>query len=298
MAKKKTKKASKKASKKQAQEDPTEEPQKESKISSLTKRAAKIRSDLSRRTRDMAFGTVEDTDQFGSKNKALFVFAKILHMIDLILGAACIAYGVTLYIDGNLTDYGIDFIIFGALLVLSSLLGYAGFASSAAKRSGLLLSSYLGFIIGACELVAAISLSSYSSDFFDFLQKNHRDLDLTQEDVDSLENYFFFIKVGIGMIGVAELLRCYALRTLRKDLISIESVVSARNNASSEPLLDNEEGDDESDSDSDFAPVDGQLYTDGNWWADKNQFEEIARKENLISSNQSTKSESVGGDIV
>ena len=67
---------------------------------------------------------------------------------------------------------------------------------------------------------------------------------------------------------------------------------------SSEPLLDNEEDELESDSDSDFAPVDGQLYTDGNWWADKNQFEEIARKENLISANQSTKSESVGDDIV
>ena len=211
MAKKKPKKVSKKASKKQPkeklEEEPTEAPKKESKISSLTRRAAKIRSDLSRRTRDMAFGTVEDTDQFGSQNTALFVFTKVRHLLDFVMGAACIAYGVTLFIDTTFAQYGVDFIIFGALLVLSSLLGYAGFASSAAKRAGLLLSSYLGFIIGGSELIAAIALSSYSSDFFDFLEKNHRDFDLKQDDVDGLENYFFFIKVGVGLLGAAELVR-------------------------------------------------------------------------------------------
>ena len=78
---------------------------------------------------------------------------------------------------------------------------------------------------------------------------------------------------------VIQCFRFYALRKLRDDLTSIETVVSARHSASAEPLLDDDDIASE-DTDSDFAPVDGQLYTDGNWWADKNQFDEIVKDEN------------------
>ena len=53
---------------------------------------------------------------------------------------------------------------------------------------------------------------------------------------------------------------------------NIASIVRGSDDPLAEPLLDDEGLD--TDTDSDFAPVDGQLYTDGNWWADKNQNQE------------------------
>lgn len=241
-----------------------------------------------RRNKENQIATVQDTDQFGVQNKMFFFFCKVLHLIDIVIGAACLAYGITLHINKKYEDYGNYFILFGVFELFSSFLGFFGFASPACNRGGLLFSSYFALVIGFVEIITIAALAFNKADFFKFISKHHVDFDLTNDEVATLETLFIPL-CGLGILfGLAELVRFYALRKLRDDLTSIETVVSARHSAE-EPLLDDD--DIVSDTDSDFAPVDGQLYTDGNWWADKNQFDEIVKDENSTLGNLTTKSE-------
>lgn len=241
----------------------------------------------SRREKENQIATVQDTDQFGSQNKMFFFFCKVMLLLDIVIGAACLAYGITLHINKKYAEYGNYFIFFGLLVLISSFLGFFGFASSAFKRGGLLFSAYCALVIGFMEVITTITLIYSKKDFFKFISKHHVDFDLTNDEVASIESFFIPV-CGLGIVfGLAELIRFYALRKLRDDLTSIETVVSARHSASAEPLLDDDDIASE-DTDSDFAPVDGQLYTDGNWWADKNQFDEIVKDENSTLGNSSS----------
>jgi len=222
--------------------------------------------------------------QFGTKNKVSFILVRIIHLLDLLAGVLCIAYGVTLDINGDYKTYATFFISFGTFLSTSSVFGSIGFMSSMCDRVFLSISAVMGIFIGLTEFVIGVTILISMDAFFDFLAKNNEDFDLTDDNVVFLQDYAILFIILIFLFGVMEFYRSYSLRMLRKNLVSIEEIVkksNTRNDSLAEPLLPGAYEDDD-DNDSDFAPVDSQLYTDGNWWADKNQFQNVSNDDNPV----------------
>lgn len=253
-----------------------------SSVQKLTERVKKKRQGLARRRRGGSeIAAVAESNQFGWWNKALFTAVRVLHLIDVITGALCIAYGATLHINKKYATYGSYFVYFGSLLVFSSFIGYVGFKSPVFKRIGLRVSAYMGVVIGILDVGIGITLVTEKNSLTNTLNKHNDDFDLTKTQVKNLEKAFIPIVILCFFFAALEFARFYCLRKLRSDLVSIETIVQTSSSIRGqigEPLLD-QHSHSGSDTDSDFAPVDGQLYTDGNWWADKNQFQEVVENE-------------------
>lgn len=220
----------------------------------------------------------EDTDQFGEYNKRIFIAVRVLHLIDLILGVLIVAYGITLDINGAQLTVGISFTVFGLALILSAFIGSMGFMLPMCGRFLMVLSALMGILIGITYIIVFIVALVNKDAIFDTLSEHNTDFDLTHDQVDSFEAFFIPWDILLLLLAAFQFFRAYAIWKLRNDLVSIENMVAVPNRGDphAEPLLDDDAYDD-TDTDSDFAPVDGQLYTDGNWWADKNQFQDIAK---------------------
>jgi len=242
---------------------------------SITKKAALKRQALDKKKDDANISNVESTNQFGDFNKALFILVRVLQYVDLITGVLLLAYGITLRIGVKQAEIGVYFIILGATFILSSTLAFYGFRSPHYKRLILRLSAYVGLGLGITDWLIAIGALIEKDDIFDYLKKHNVDFYLTNSDVTNLKYMSAGISVLLIFSGLMEFARFYAITKIRADLVEIETIVQTVSGADdplTEPLLD--DAGSGTDTDSDFAPVDGQLYTDGNWWADKNQFQD------------------------
>lgn len=210
----------------------------------------------------------------GCCHKFAQFLAKFVHLIDGIIGLAFVVYGCLLKYEFEEPAAGaVDTTLaYGSTLLITSILGASGFATSFCSRVGLVISAYIAPFIAFFYIFVIIAMLSSGDLYWDYVTEHKDVLYLNDSEIATLKQIMPFIYIVLASLAAVEVCRFFGVRKIRETLLrhdaankqissnrSKKSSSSSNGNNLTEPLIDRDEevGRDSSDEDSGFLPVEG-----------------------------------------
>lgn len=176
----------------------------------------------------------------------------LLNLIDLVAGALVMTFAVSLSsetasssssntsTDGQVHLLVVSLLVLGALLLFSSVAGFIGTCSKTFTCL-LLLSSYTTVSIAVLELASAMYLALEEESFMDWISAHRDDLNLSEDDVESLRSRTIFGIFFLLACALVECVRFCVLRKVRKQIAEgtaeyREALMEEQNEEASESL--------------------------------------------------------------
>jgi len=162
--------------------------------------------------------------QLGCCHRFTQFLVKLIHVIDAIIGLACIIYGVFIF---GFTEPAmaavITFLTFGSLMLATSIVGTIGFCTSICRRWGLALSAWSAACIAFFYMFVIIALLADPDTCFNYLTENQSVLYLNDASIASIRMWLPAIYIACASLAVVETCRFFVLRKLRNTLLRYDA---------------------------------------------------------------------------
>lgn len=175
--------------------------------------------------------------------------AKLVHLIDFIIGLAFLGYGSFLFFEADaVTNVAIGCVSFGGFHVVTCIAGFIGFKQPCCWRMGLAISLYSGAILTLGYAFILVYSFGNHEPLFDFLTEHMHSMALNEETIKVLKELLPFWYITLGGLIAMELVRFVMLFRLRENLIRFDAVSKRQGSEGSQrslmttPLLDEETG--------------------------------------------------------
>uniref|UniRef100_A0A7S2G6L6 Uncharacterized protein n=1 Tax=Octactis speculum TaxID=3111310 RepID=A0A7S2G6L6_9STRA len=149
-------------------------------------------------------------------------FLLLFNIVDAICGGILICYSVWLKValeasDTAVSIYWILPLSIGVTLMVMSTLSFLGMACSSC-RVLLSVSSWLAFPVSLLELAISTSCYFMQDAFFEFLNDNKSEMNMSDKTVDSIHVWFIVIIAMIFILGCLQIFRFYMSKNLRNNI--------------------------------------------------------------------------------
>lgn len=156
--------------------------------------------------------------QLSRCHKLQTVLVKVVHVLDVLIGLACIVYGslVLTQFEEPAMEMVILTLTYGSAMLFASIMGFIGFYSSRCQRTGLAASAYTApFIFFFYLAVILLELNpSSSASYIDYLEEHMDVLYLNSARVAVLKHMLSGFLVLLASLTAVEICRFLLLRNL------------------------------------------------------------------------------------
>jgi len=162
--------------------------------------------------------------QLGCCHRFTLFLVKLIHVIDAIIGLACVIYGVFIFrFTQPAMAAVITFLTFGSLMLSTSIVGTIGFCTSICRRWGLALSAGSAACIAFFYMFVIIALLADPDTCFNYLTANHSVLYLNDASIAMIRMWLPAIYIACACLAVVETCRFFVLRKLRNTLLRYDA---------------------------------------------------------------------------
>ncbi len=162
-----------------------------------------VTKQLSREERDAKDVKIGCCYKFGQ------FLVKTIHLIDAAIGIAFVVYGslIMTQFDNPAMEAAIVSLVFGSIMVFTSVVGVIGFSTKLCKRCGLLLSAYTAPFIVCFYMFVIIALLASPDVYFDYLKENMSVMYLSASQIQTLRNLLPMFYIIIASLAGVEIMR-------------------------------------------------------------------------------------------
>jgi len=158
--------------------------------------------------------------QLGCCHRFTQFLVKLIHVIDALIGLACVIYGVFIFrFTQPAMAAVITFLTFGSLMLSTSIVGTIGFCTSICRRFGLALSAVSAAFIAFFYMFVIIALLADPDTCFNYLTANQSVLYLNDASIAMIRMWLPAIYIACACLAVVETCRFFVLRKLRNTLL-------------------------------------------------------------------------------
>lgn len=155
------------------------------------------------------------------------VFA--INLIDFVLGSVFIVFGLYLTLalgshtdDANMVWLQTLSIIVGIILLAIVALSFSAIYFTYSCKCGILVSGYLALLLSFVTAMMVIATLALRGEFFHYLEENSSSMGLTDDDVQNIEDFYYFVVFALFLSCFLEFMRFQMSKFLYSNFIRVE----------------------------------------------------------------------------
>jgi len=163
--------------------------------------------------------------KLGRCHKFGTLLVKLVHVFDALIGLTFIIYGsmIATGFETPATGAVVTTLMYGSVMLFTSIIGVVSFYSPRHKRIGLLVSAYSAPVVVVFYIVAMIAELGFSASIIDYLTKNMDVLYLNEAKIATLKQILPLFFVVLASLTAIEVCRFLLLSRLRERLVRFDA---------------------------------------------------------------------------